>query len=218
MKELSLYEQLKLQNIIDMVRPMLDRQLYSIRLIDGKIVAKEGQVARDTPWIHTGSGYGYDCAFWHTITFDLILKGLSVPRKCHNCWKVVVRPRTLEQLFTLLDIQTKLKLHSKCGIETRKTVNGLYGGYFYNKGPDAGMRCYKTVYQALAENKIMSTLLDEVDSKNKTVRLLLKRGCTEFEHKVGRSDEWEIKPEQHALEDLVDAFLILEKIDLLIIS
>jgi len=212
-EEKSLYEQLRWQNIINLMEPLIKSGQYIVRMTDAKLVAKTTQIATNTPWIFNGPGYGYDCHYWQRVVFETLSRRISgrfVPRSCHQCFKVVVKPRTLEQLFALLDIQRKSKLHSKCGIELRESVPGLYGGYFYNRGLAAGLVCYNKVYGLLEADPIMKPLLDEKDGEDKTTRIVLKRGCTEFEHGVGPSDRWVITPEQNALEDLLESFMVLD--------
>ena len=207
----DIYTKLKFQNVIRLLYPLIASKKYRVRKSDSKLVINDGQIAINTPWIFTGDGFGYDCYYWQRVIFETLSKNTKkrfVPRDCHNCFKLVVKPRTLQQLFELLSIQKKLGLHSKCGIELRDTVHGLYGGYFYNRGVKNGLKCYDTVYAALKTNKIMAPLLDELDKDGKTTRIVLKRGCTEFEHAVGPADKWEITPEQNALEDLCDVFVV----------
>jgi hypothetical protein len=159
---------------------------------------------------------------WHQIIFDLIsLKQPAekqfVPRNCLSCWKVVVKPRTLEQLFHLLELQKASGRPSKCGIEPRESVNGLYGGYFYNRSIDAGLECYYAVSEMMTADTVLAPLLDEVDDDGKTTRLILKRACTEFEHAVGPSDKWpedynSVSPEQAAIEDIVERWVATDDV------
>lgn len=103
---------------------------------------------------------------------------------CHDCYKVVVRPKNVKQLFQLVDLQAELGHPAKCGIEVRSFVPALYGGYFYNRSLEAGKQCL---------NKVKKAVRIKIDPNMKTI---LKRGCTEFEMRFGPSDKWEIKPEQ----------------------
>ena len=215
----STYKHLKANNIIDILRPLLQNNGYSLRLSDGKFKAKQLSADPNTPWIHVKHARGFDCHLWHNIIFDVISARLPrekqfVPRHCQSCWKVVVKPKTLQQLFNLLELQKGLDRPSKCGIEVRPTVHGLYGGYFYNRSHAEGLECYDIVKNALLENEILSVLLNDVDENNRTKNLLLKRACTEFEHLVGRSDKWEITQEQNLLEDLVERFFVNENLSL----
>ncbi len=215
----NVYEHLKSHDVLDMLRPLLDGGSYTLRQADGKLEVKQVQASRDTPWIHVRHSLGYDCHLWNKIIFDIVVKQLPedqkfVPRHCQGCWKVVVKPRTLQQLFNLLEMQKELDLPSKCGIEVRDSVPGLYGGYFYNKSIEAGLECYDVVKKSMSENDILTPLLEETDKDNRTTRLILKRACTEFEHAVGDSDKWEITTGQNAVEDLIEQYIVHDSLEL----
>ena len=79
---------------------------------------------------------------------------------------------------------------SKCGIEERPIVHGLYGGYFYNDSLEEGLECYEKV-------------CDAVD-----MPISLKRGCTEFELACGNSRTWEVTDSQLGFEDMVDRCVV----------
>lgn len=218
--EYSIYKHLAAHDIIEMLKPLLDSGGYQLRSEDGKLIPRNPQMARETPWIHVRHIPGFNCGLWHQIIFNYISAKLPqgqkfVPRHCQSCWKVVVRPRTLQQLFNLLEIQKSLDRPSKCGIEVRETVHGLYGGYFYNKSLDAGLECYTAVCSALFTNEVMRPLLDEIDEEGKTIRILLKRACTEYEHACGPSDQWKVTDEQNALEDLVEQYVYHDEMNLM---
>jgi len=160
-------------------------------------------------WHHTLHSAILNCGLWHKIMFDVIN---IIPSNCQECYKVVVKPKNLKQLFALLDLQLALNLPCKCGIEkVRPTVHTNYGGYFYNKGLENGLKCYKTVKEAIGNDQVLSVLLDEVDVVEDTEipkRVILKRGCTEFENKFGRSDMWKVTDEQLEQEKLItDTFV-----------
>lgn len=215
----SFYDHLKANDIILALEDLLTRAGWRLRKVDGKLHIKDVQIARETPWIHQRHAPGFDCGLWHQVTFNFISSKLPegqrfVPRHCQSCWKVVVKPRTLQQLFNLLEIEKRLDRPSKCGIEPRPSVPGLYGGYFYNKSIEEGLACYDIVKQALAENEWMAPLLDEVDDDGRTTRIILKRGCTEFEHLIGDSANWKITPEQNAIEDIVDRWVVSDNQEL----
>jgi len=218
-KPYSYYRHLKANNIVDVLRPLLQSNGYSLRLTDGKFKAKHLSPDANTPWVHIKHTPGFDCNLWHNIIFNIVSSKLPVgkqfvPRHCQTCWKVCVKPRTLQQLFNLHEMQKKLDRPSKSGIEVRTSVPGLYGGYFYNKSHGAGLECYDIVKSAILENEFLAPLVDEVDEFGRTTRIILKRACTEFEHLVGRSDKWEITGEQAALEDLIDRYFVNENLDL----
>lgn len=125
----------------------------------------------NTPWyIVKEVDTDNECTYWDNfLKTDGMGKGQSfIPLRCLNCWKVVVRPQTFKQLMQLLKIQLELKRPSKCGIERRESVNGLYGGYFYNHTFEEGMECLQIVKEMVNQD------IGDID-------VFLKRGCTEFE-------------------------------------
>lgn len=209
---MSRYEDLKWQNALFFMRPAIKRGWYKVRPSDHKILRNpDAMIDIDTSWAHTGRGYGYDCFYWHRVLFDIVFKQMKqplVPRRCYPCFKVVVKPRTLEQLFEIYEYQKKSGIFSKCGVETRPKVPKLYGAYWYNKGQLKGQECFFRVYTYMAQNPILAPLLDEVDENGRTKRIILKRGCTEFEDECGPSNNWKITPEQTAVEDLLDVMVV----------
>ena len=196
----SYYDQAKANDIISLVRPLLEQGGYKLRDGDGKIWV-ETYMAFHTPWHHVHHADGLDCHTWHKVMFDVIFSRTGrkcAPSKCHQCWKVVVRPKTLKQLFALLHLQHRMGRPSKCGIEVRDTVCGHYGGYFYNHSLEEGLECYEAVRA-------------EVDAEpelGSDISVILKRACTEFELYAGPSDEWEVSPEQAGIEALVNKWFV----------
>ena len=207
------YDHLKSYDVISILQPLVDNGNFKLRPEDGKFENKNMSISKNTPWIHVKHSPGFKCGLWNQVIFDIVVRQLPhdqkfVPRHCQNCWKVCVKPRTLQQLFNLLEMQKKLDRPSKCGIEQRESVPGLYGGYFYNKGHQAGMNCYDIVKNAMLENEYLSPLIDEVDNFGRTTRIILKRACTEFEHLIGDSSKWVVTPEQEFIEDLVEEYIV----------
>lgn len=184
------YQDLSNQDIISKLRPLLDKGALFLR-DDGKIT-RQSRLAHNSPWIHTKLARNRNCGLWHMYhqAFGFIHS------TCQECWKVVVRPRNLVELHKLLDLEKLLDLPSKCGIEKRETVCGLYGGYFYNDSLEQGRECYKIVRENVSHNI------------SPDVVVILKRGCTEFELEGEPSDTWEVSQEQKDLE-----YLLLDLVD-----
>lgn len=164
-------------DFMERVKPILGT--WYQRESDLKLVKRSelGQLV-DNPWVHVSQKSENRCDVWHHMIFNCFN---VLPSKCMDCYKVVVAPRTLTELFKLLDVQ---KSHytggaCKCGIEQREYTHKLYGGYFYNRGLEEGKQSYKMVRM----------LVDEHISPN--VPVSLKRACTEFELRFGPSDKWE---------------------------
>jgi len=203
---LSYYEILKGRNIIGATKHLLRQGILELRFSDGKLFPAAIKNTWETPWSHQRSSYRSNCYIWKDIIFENIVMTVLpqemrfVPSGCQNCYKVVVRPKTLKQLFALEELQRRLDLASKCGIEIRPRVFGLYGGYFYNRGLDEGIQCYKIVRQAVDEDKELGP----------DVAIILKRACTEMEHGVGPSDKWVITEEQKQFEALIDELIVTD--------
>lgn len=161
----NLYVNLDKKDYITKVSDIL-KQGYKIRVEDGKFVPGATAMGHGAPWVYTKTYPGYRCDIAHSVFWELLH---HIPNQCRKCYKVVVRPRTLEELFNLYELQEEMGVPCKCGMELRDTVNGLYGGYFYCKGVDEGRERYKQVRE----------LVDERLSKETPV--ILKRYCTEFE-------------------------------------
>lgn len=205
----SFYDKLVAQDVLEWVGPLLDKAGWTFRYEDGKIVQQFQPVSSTNPWYHVKSDWRLHCAMWHQIIFDLAGQMLPdgkkfVPSKCQQCFKVVVRPKTVKQLFALADLQEKLDRPCKCGIEVRKTTHSNYGGYFYNVTLREGLECFDIVRKAVDENKYLGP----------DVEVLLKRACTEFEHACGDSDKWTISEYQLHVEALIERFVVLERKEL----
>ena len=169
---------------------------YHLRLEDGKFVPNGVSVGWDAPWVYVQTVSDARCDIYHKVFFN-ILK--MVPSYCRNCWKIVVRPQNLIELFDLYEFQREMGVPCKCGIEKRPTVDGLYGGYFYTKSKEQGLERYKEVRKLV--NKHLSPKTEVV----------LKRYCTEFEigpGSLGPSDKLpEQTPEEIDLENqILDQF------------
>ena len=108
----DLYGWLKQNDVVEMLQPLLKRGGYRLRISDGKFEA-ESVYGADGPWIHVKHARGKKCHLWHQIMFNVVSEPLPealrfVPSGCQECWKVVVRPKTLKQLFALWEIEKRL--------------------------------------------------------------------------------------------------------------
>lgn len=169
------YSLLSQGDVISNMMPELQSGQFHLRMPDGKLDRKL-YMEWNTPWIFAEKAPERDCLLWHRIMFG---KFGMLPIWCRlNCWKVVVRPRTIEELFLLKELQEYLKVPSKCGIETRPTVCGNYGGYFYTNSKEEGFDRLDLVKSEV--NKHIS----------RDVPVFLKLACTEFEHSFGPTDAY----------------------------
>lgn len=203
-EEISLWEWLKAHDVLEWLKPLWDGGGWYFN-DDGKLEINKQAIAIHTPWVHHGHTGWARCMLWSRVMFYAASMQMPkcfadgemfVPSGCQNCYKVVVRPKTVTQLFELDKLEEEMGRASKCGIEVRDSVHGLYGGYFYNLGLDAGLECYKAIREAVDQRL------------GKDVAVILKRGCTEMEHAVGPSDKWEITDEQKEVERLITDWIV----------
>jgi len=150
-----------------------------------------------TPWVHVKQDPERDCDRYEIIerVFGFI------PTLCLACWKVVVRPKTLLELFKLYNLQVgmneKEDVACKCGIEIdRPYVHALYGGYFYCHEKESGLERYSQVRK----------LVDEQMGKH--VPIILKRYCTEYELKYGDSKGYKQPKAAKTWEELMDKYFV----------
>jgi hypothetical protein len=196
------YEELVRNDVIDFLKPLLEKRGYKLRWGDGKLVA-EYRMLHEVPWIYVRSPEHYDCHLWHNVIFDVVSTKTAnrfVPTKCQSCWKVVARPKTLAGLFAIGDIQQNILTQYSCkhGIERRPTVHGLYGAYWYNSSIEDGLKCYEDVREEVNKHEDLG----------EDIPVLLKRGCTEFELACGPSDKWRTSKEQVRLEEMIERNIV----------
>lgn len=178
----SYYDELKDNDIIFAAMELVSSPAFRARMSDGRIEPVDTQMVYDGPWSHVKPSYQYKCTLWHNIVFNLVSRKFNngmpfVHSQCQMCFKVVVRPRTLEGLFALEKMQKEMDYHAKCGIEPRPTVHGFYGGYFYNVGLKEGLDKFKIVWEAVDKDSVLQpALLPGEFTKRKTgTMVLLKR-------------------------------------------
>jgi len=176
------------QDILSTLHPLLKRQGYYLSY-DGCYKRMAIAVGLDTPWHHVKHLKTKKCGLDHGVKFE----GFGyVPPRCLECWKVVVYPRTLKELFALLDIQSDLGKPAKCGIDIRYYSSTLYDGFFYNNSLDEGRVRYQEVRKAVDEHI------------GKDVRVILKRGCTEYEMVLGPSVGWAMTNRQREIDEQIE--------------
>ena len=97
----ELYQDYNNVNIIKKLRRALGRGAARWT-DDGKKLEFPTHVISETPWFHVKMDGFRECYFGLHICFNEMN---IISRNCFNCWKVVVRPRTVEELFKLLDLE-----------------------------------------------------------------------------------------------------------------
>lgn len=172
---MGLYEEMKARDIVDPVSR--DVKNKAVELTDEEIVVTE-RLTEDVAWIHQRMAGDRECTR-HSMIYSKLFG--FIPQNCHHCFKIVVRPKTLRDLFKVREVQKKLDLPSKCGIEERPHVHALYGAYWYCPVSE-GLKGARELYEKVRA-EVEAALGPEAP-------VILKRGCTEMELAHGPSDRW----------------------------
>jgi len=115
-----------------------------------------------------GNNFPVGCSR-HLEVFD---KFNIIPKYCFDCYKVLITPRNVVELFKLLMIFEKIALPNdnrrKCMVEEREEFSGTYKGYIFCKGIDEGNEVCKLVKKVVSQDI------------SPQVGVSLKRGCSEY--------------------------------------
>lgn len=201
------YKEVQAMDVIQRIRPLIEQNRFQLRE-DMRIVPTRQIPDPNTPWIPTNPEQHRKCKLWHDVYFEYFN---FIPLTCFaNCWKVVVRPKTIKQLFALYDFQKKIGWPSKCGIETRPYVGGPYGGYFYNISAEQGLQTKEFLIEEFWKDPVLKTIFDI--SSDDPEPIILKRACTEYERKFGPSDKWVYTKQHEELERMLDGIFVQDSL------
>jgi hypothetical protein len=187
------------EEITTKVEQVLQGSNLAVRPIDGKIAAQLKSITTETPWIHFNHTTARHCGIWNRIycrQFQLI------PYFCRfHCWKTVVKPRTVKELFSLHDLMQGLNYPSKCGIDVRDYTPGPYAAFVYGDSLKEGQMYCAQMQKYVSENI------------SPDIPVFLKRGCTEMEV-MKPSDQWDpYTPEEEMLERKLNDIFVKEETD-----
>jgi hypothetical protein len=195
------YQEIVEGDVVHWLHPLTE-QGWRWRYGDGKIT-NNASYPSEVPW-HYMRLIHDDCWFSNHLIFNVIQERVGerwVPTRCQECWKVVIYPRNLAELFALEKTMLHdplVKRHScKCGVEARPITPRLYGGYAYARSLKEGKEMHADFRKAI----------DRCPFLGPDVKTLLKRGCTEMEFEVGPSDKWKVNKKHKEIEDLVQRYI-----------
>lgn len=186
----------------DLIQPLINDFNRGVAEIKGdKIVYDYKQTSPDTPWYFHVIEKERSCTLWHKICFE---KFHILPRGCMHCWKLVCRPKNLEELFELNKLQAKMTTPCKCGIDIRvtETYKGIYLGFWY--APLMDLEGARELYKEVRRKVRGALSLD--------TSVILKRGCTEMENAFGPSNLWEYTPQMRLIEDLINTTIVVDEL------
>lgn len=195
------YDELKRVNFYRLASPDWKRKNY----IDTQThkVTNDSSVLWSVPWDYINNDSKRQTLCRHAQ--DLFQMYALVPPFCVGCFKIVVKPERLSQLFLLRDLMYEMAeedptVWCKCGIEQRMYVPGLYGGYFYTDDRETWRKRYDEVRE-------------RVTQRIGDISVVMKRYCTEFEKELGDSIETEERQPEDAqrVQDFYFHHLDLEK-------
>ena len=134
-----------------------------------------------------------------------------IPKYCFNCYKVIIEPRTVIELFKIMVIFEKVVFPNdntrKCLVEGRPQITGTYKGMVYCRSIEEGEEMIQLLQPILS---------DEVSNN---IPIALKRGCSEYalsypayaQIKQGATP-MEYKSEWQEYEDRADKSAVVNKI------
>jgi hypothetical protein len=150
-----------------------------------------GASRQNVTWMYVSHGPSLGCGFLMDFMFYHAYGESAVPHGCSACYKVKVVLRTLRELVAAWQVAKQIKCRSKWGTDLNNAYSqNIYAGYFYVAGLDAARELLEVVRQAFGENPKLG--LD--------IQMTIKRGCSEYEGKLGPSDRYEFTPEMAELE------------------
>jgi len=162
-----------------------------------------GKLELSRPYSHPPAGMNLDgyiwqqgdfaqpCVFLNRFMFQHVYGEAAVPFGCRNCYKVKVVSNSLRQLVAVKGIAESVPASSKSGVEVDNPENQhLYGTYFYFLGLDRAREAYK----------VLRAKIDQHGKLGAGVKMLIKRGCTNYERKCGPSDQYTFDPRQEDIE------------------
>jgi hypothetical protein len=161
----------------------------------GKKVNQQGRIepisvgaAVNTPWVFIAKGRHKFCGIYNGI---MCQQHNLIPTYCRfQCWKTVIKPRNLAELFRLYNVLTRLQLPSKCGMDIRDYTFGAWAGFVYACSVPEGRRYHAKVTEALKKEFGQDQVSTDGSDFPEKVTVILKRGCTEMEA-IKSSDQWD---------------------------
>ncbi len=129
--------------------------------------------------------FGRDCSFLNSFMFKQIYGGACVPVGCAACYKVKVETRTMREMMAVEKIAEQFECRAKTAPEVDRPGNqSLYSSYFYLTGLDQARATYKEVRAKVDADPVLGS----------SVKVVIKRGCTNYEHACGPSNRYTFDP------------------------
>lgn len=194
-------------DLVGKIMPLLERGYY-VRPEDGKITHGQAGVIPNLPWVFISYMQDAVCKYYHEVCLGCFN---FIHSRCLNCWKIVCRPKTVADLFNMLELMKKElpDIDSKLGIEERGYVHGNYGCYWYTRSKDEGLETHERIRKAIANSPKLRHLLKAKDSEGRLKNLILKRACTEYEMRFGDSSKWKQSEDDRYWEKTLEEVFVM---------
>ena len=204
----DLYTELTDNNIYIPIANAL-REKKILKTADGRLKLNtiKGNIPPDNPWVFSGTlRKDRKCDLWTDVYFKVY--GF-IPMGCMKCRKIAVTVKSVSELMLLHDIQAKIDLESKCGIDIRSHTGARYAGFWYCPW-GCTLKEAQGLFWDIVRPSVVNGGLPDAD-------IILKRGCTEMEQQTRReygigSKDWEnlYSPQTKALEEKLNKSFIYE--------
>lgn len=171
----------------------LRRSIAAGRLIENEdgTLKLAGDPRKALSWMYVTNGPPLGCGFLMYFMFHHAYAEAAVPDGCSACYKVKVVTRTLRELVAAWQVAKRIQCRSKWGTDLNNPYSqNIYAGYFYVAGLDAARALFKVVRQAFGDDPKLGP----------DIAMTIKRGCSEYEAKLGPSDRYAFTPEMAELE------------------
>jgi hypothetical protein len=146
---------------------------------------------RSGNWAGVRHGPLLRCRFLMEFLFEQAYAKSAVPHGCSACYKVKVSLRTLRELVAAWGIGKRIACQSKWGVDIDNPHSqDIYAGVFYTQGLDMARAIYKLARAAF----------DSDPKLGPQVRMVIRRGCSDYEAALGPADRYEFTPEMAELE------------------
>jgi len=138
--------------------------------------------------------FGRTCKFLNDFLFRTVYGNSTVPWGCRGCHKVKVLSTTMRQLMAVKTISEETPLSTKSGSELASPEH-RYATYIYTRSLDEARTTYKTV----------RARIDADPALGPAIKVIIKRGCTNYETNCGPSDRYALDPRLAEVEDYFHA-------------
>lgn len=143
-------------------------------------------------WVFGTKPPPFPCGKLMGFLFNQAYNKSTVPAGCRDCYKVQVRPVTLDQLMATQHLAHALPYAYKAGASLNlRYQEGPYRTLFYLDGLAQAHEAYQQVRERV----------DDTPGLGRNVEVIIKRGCTTYENHCGPSDRFTFRDDLQAVEN-----------------